>query len=423
MRDKVLIPFLLVILVSFYFFPISFTFFPEGLNTKMLMAIMGIIGFGYDKLQKGVFSISRTVLISALLAVVFSIWCLFSISENATSDTTYSRYWLSFATWLGGAYGVCFLIRELTGGLDLERLSFYLALVCLVQCVLAVWIDSSMALRAFVDRLVVQNQEFIHEVKRLYGIGASLDTAGVRFSVVLVLIAHQLSKNGLAMQSAAKAVFYFVSFAVITVIGSIIARTTWVGAGMGILYMIVSNLQTRRGVMEVRQVAFWLTLFAVVLVTVGISAYLYGHNEAFRANLRFGFEGFFNWAETGVFRTDSTDKLNRIMWIWPKDNRTWIMGTGLFADWAFGTDIGYCRFTLYCGLVGMVLFSIFFIYNGVAFGMRWENVTLLSISLIALTFIIWLKVSTDIFFIYALLFCLDAGKSPEEASPCTSSTT
>ena len=387
----------------------------------MLLAVLGIIFFLYDCLKRGAFSISRPVLVSSILAIVFSIWCLFSIAENATSDTTYSRYWLSFATWLGGAYGVCFLIRELTGGLDLERLSYYLALVCLVQCIMAVWMDNSLTLRTFVDLYIVQDQSFLHTINRLYGIGASLDPAGVRFSVVLVLIAHQLSNNGFAVQSAVKTIFYFVSFAIITVIGSIIARTTWVGAAVGIVYMVFSNLKTKKGMMEVRQIAFWLTLFGVVLVTVGISTYLYDHNEAFRANLRFGFEGFFNWVETGVFRTDSTDKLNRIMWVWPKDTRSWILGTGLFDNWVYGTDIGYCRFTLYCGLVGLVLFSIFFIYNGIAFSMKLDNVTLLSISLIALTFIIWLKVSTDIFFIYALLFCLDDQQRTDVQ--CTSSTT
>ena len=107
------------------------------------------------------------------------------------------------------------------------------------------------------------------------------------------------------------------------------------------------------------------------------------------------------------------------MWVWPKDTRSWIIGTGLFDDWVYGTDIGYCRFTLYCGLVGMVLFSIFFIYNGIAINFSLKHVGLLSLFLIALTFIIWLKVSTDIFFIYALLFCLDK----ENVQTCTSSTT
>ena len=399
-------------MVSLYLFPFSFVFFPEGVNTKMIIAVLGIGFFSFVRIMERRLSISNTVLVSAILAVVFSVWCLFSIAENATSDTTYSRYWLSFATWMGGAYAICSLIREMTGKLDLEQLTFYLTLVCILQCIMALVIDSNPSFAAFVNRYVEQDQDFIKEIRRLYGIGASLDTAGVRFSVVLTLIGHQLSRRGQASRSVPLSVFYFLSFALIVVVGSIIARTTWVGAIAGILYMSLYNLHTDKGVMEGRQVFFWLLLLGVVLVTVSISTYLYYHNPGFRQNLRFGFEGFFNWAETGVFRTDSTDKLNRIMWVWPKDTRSWIIGTGLFDNWVYGTDIGYCRFTLYCGLVGMVLFSIFFIYNGIAISIRMENVALLSVFLIALTFIIWFKVSTDIFFIYALLFCLE---SPEPA--------
>ena len=391
----------------------------------MLMAIVGIVAFGYDKLQENSFSISKTVLISAFLAIVFSVWCLFSISENATNDTTYSRYWLSFATWLGGAYGVCFLIRKMTGHCDLEKLTFYLSLVCVVQCIMALLIDNVPAVQMAIDSTIVQDQEFFQRINRLYGIGVSLDTAGIRFSAVLILIAHQLSRNGTALHSAPKSIYYFTSFAFIVVIGSIIARTTWAGALLGILYMIVSNLVIKQGGMELRQIHFWLLLLGIVVITAAVSTYLYYHNPDFRANLRFGFEGFFNWAETGVFRTDSTDKLNRIMWVWPKDTRSWVIGTGLFADWVYGTDIGYCRFTLYCGLVGLVIFSIFFIYNGFVMARKFPDFTLASLFLIALTFIIWMKVSTDIFFIYALLFCIEpeSESNHTEEHLCESSTT
>lgn len=422
MRARFIIIPILVILTSLYLFPISFFFFPEGVNTKMLVAVLGILAFVWDCVRRGAVSISRQVLISALLAVVFSIWCLFSISVNQGGDTTYSRYWLSFATWLGGAYAVCFCIREMTGEVNLRNLTSVLAAVCVLQCILALVIHNSAPFRQWVDSVVLQDQDFYQEVNRWYGIGAALDTAGVRFSVVLVLIAHQLSRYGKALESTAQSLFFFVAFAVIVLMGSIIARTTWVGGIAGILYMALSNIHIRQGVVEGKQLFFWSLLLGTVILTVSVSAYLYFNNPDFRQNLRFGFEGFFNWAETGVFRTDSTDKLNRIMWVWPQDTRSWIIGTGLFDDWVYGTDIGYCRFTLYCGLVGMVLFSIFFVYNGIAINEQLEHVGFLSLFLIALTFIIWVKVSTDIFFIYALLFCLNAGKN-QPVELCTSSIT
>lgn len=370
----------------------------------MILAVIGIVLFAAECIRKRTFSISETTLASGVIAIIFSVWCLYSITANGTNDSTYANYFMSFATWIGGGYCVCWLLRQFEGRIELEDLIFILTLVCTAQCILALLIDSNPSFQQSVDKVIVQDQEFIQKVNRLYGIGASLDTAGVRFSVILVLMAHQLSTFGKAMNRPPLAIFYFVAYALITIAGSIIARTTWVGSALGLLYMALSYLRVRHGFITTRQAGFWILLAGIILTATMTSVWLYNHNPDFRQNLRFGFEGFFNWAETGVFRTDSTDKLNRIMWVWPTDTRTWIIGTGLFADWIYGTDIGYCRFVLYCGLVGLVIFSIFFIFNGLSIIRLFPGTTYLALILIALTFIIWMKVSTDIFFIYALLF-------------------
>ena len=421
MLKQILISVVLAVLTSFYMFPVSFYFLPEAINSKIILAGFGIVALIYDWASKRVLSIPKCVLYSGLLAFVFSMWCLYSVAANGTDDLIYANYWISFFTWTFGAYAICFLIRKMKGAVDMGNLTFFLATVCLAQCILAVWMDSSPALRQFVDGIFVQGQEFYQEVDRLYGIGASLDTAGVRFSVILVLIAHQLSANEKVINNTALSLYYFIAFIVIVIIGSVIARTTWVGAIMGLVYMLLYYVRLDRGRISRNQIRFWSMFLGLVFISVFICVILYRVNPEYRRELRFGFEGFFNWAETGVFRTDSTDKLNSIMWIWPKDTRTWIIGKGLFDNWVFGTDIGYCRFTLYCGLIGMGLFSLFFVYNSVSLIRRFPKVTLLALTLLAMTFIIWLKVATDIFFIFALLFWLPDENDIENL--CTSSTT
>jgi len=400
---------ILVVVTSFYLFPVSLVFLPESLNTKIILAGFGIVAFLYDGITKKSFNIPRYILYSGLLAFVFSLWCLYCVAANGTDDMSYASYWVSFFTWLFGAYAVCFLIREMTGKLDLGSLSFYLATVCLAQCILAEWIDHSPSFQQAVDRIFVQGQELFHDVKRLYGIGAALDTAGVRFSVVLVLIAHQLSRNEQVIRKPFLSAYYITTFSIVTIIGSIIARTTWIGAALGLLYLVFVYFRTEHGTVSRKQIRFWSLFLSLTLLSVVICVILYRINPEYRNNLRFGFEGFFNWAETGVFSTGSTDKLNQVMWIWPEDTRTWIIGKGLFGNWVFSTDIGYCRFTLYCGLVGLCLFSLFFIYNGLVLLRRFPGIVLMAVALIFLTFIIWVKVATDIFFIYALFYWL-----PEE---------
>lgn len=95
------------------------------------------------------------------------------------------------------------------------------------------------------------------------------------------------------------------------------------------------------------------------------------------------------------------------MWVWPTDTKSWIIGTGLFDGWVYSTDIGYCRFILYCGVIGFGVFALFFIYNALIFAQRYREYNTLFLALLLLTFIIWIKVATDIFIIYALLYCMN----------------
>lgn len=120
------------------------------------------------------------------------------------------------------------------------------------------------------------------------------------------------------------------------------------------------------------------------------------------------------------------------MWIWPEDTQTWIIGSGKIGsrdlnNYDYFTDIGYCRFVFYSGLIGLTLFSIYFIYNGVYFSRYYPRYRYIFLLMIAVTFIIWTKVATDIFQIYALFYVftdeeelyasLDEEEDPKELEP------
>lgn len=405
---KFIIPTLLGILVSFYIFQVQFRFLPSSLNTKIIVAAIGVFLFAIQCIQNHEIRLSRRTLISALIAVGFSLWCLFSITVNGTDDDSYATYWSSFATWLGGAYAVCFFIRQNHHRIDLELLTRYMVCVCIAQCAIALLIDNIPTVKQVVDSLIIGGPEFYDSINRMYGFGAALDSGGVVFSVVLVLIAHQIAQWRNQEENKKFLAYYLIAFIIITIIGNMIARTTTVGAITGLIYILISYIKIQRGgYISGQNLRFYGILATLVFIAVFISVTLYNSSPDFRDNLRFAFEGFFNWAETGEFSTGSTDKLNAVMWIWPEDTRSWIIGTGLFGNFVYSTDIGYCRFTLYCGLVGLVIFSIYFLFNHLSIRSKFRHSNLLALCFIALTFTIWLKVATDIFFIDALLFCID----------------
>jgi len=395
------------IIVSFYFFTINFSFLPLSLNTKVILAVFGVLLLGYNAIVSGKIQITRGLLGAIFLAALFSIICAIAADVNHTVDYAYATYIISFAVWLFAAYTVCLLIKGVHGRVDLYLVGNYLIAVCVAQCILALMIDNIEPFKALVDKFVIQGQEFYDEVDRLYGIGAALDNAGVRFSVVLLILAALVSKNQNIRESKLSLTVYIISFFVILVIGNMISRTTSVGGGLSLAYLVI-NTGIFTFIVKKRFFKFHTVFLSILVVAVAVSTYFYNTNPDFHDNIRFAFEGFFNWVELGEWKTGSTDKLNREMWVWPTDTKTWVIGSGLFDNFVYSTDIGYCRFILYCGVIGLSSFGLFFAYNAIVFGRKNKKYWDLFLFLLALTFIVWFKVSTDIFLVYALFYCIEA---------------
>lgn len=408
MIKKLLVPFILGTIVSFYFFPIGFTFLPGALNSKVLLALFGVCMFLFECMKSRQLELSKDVFRSALIALLFSAVCYISVLINDTGDTSYVTYFVSFFTWVGGAYGVVFLLKKKYGVVDIHLVSRYLLWVAVAQCISCLMIDNIPAFSAFVDAFMNIGQASVREMGRKYGIGSALDAGGVRFAIILVVAAYELCSQVLAKKNFGNALMYILAYFFVILVGNMISRTTTVGGLMGLGYMLLYLFKLNNGVLRSDQIRTFMAVILILAAGIPFLAYLYNTDAAMHSDLRFAFEGFFNWAETGEWRTDSTDKLNGVMWVWPEDTKTWIIGSGIFGGWFYGTDIGYCRFTLYCGLIGFGIFSYFFIYNAILVSRKFPGTNFLALMLMALTFVIWIKVSTDIFMVYALLFCVDA---------------
>ena len=415
---KVLLTAVMTLVMSAYLFPCSVTFLPHAVNSKILVAVFGIFVFVFNGIRNRGLNISEPTLFAGLLAAIFSAWCLFSVTEGSTYDMTYASYIVSFITWMFGAYGACAalsLIFKQEANLDL--VVRFLALACVFQCVMAVIIDNNATVSAFVDRFLDDKLDFYKRGHRLYGIGAAVDPAGIRFSAVLVIMAHLFATSKAVHSNSLYQTSLLLGYTVIVIIGAVISRTTLVGASLGLAYMVIYLFRLRKGgfaTTQMIQIFFW--FFALLAAVLVAAVYFYRTSITFQGYLRFGIEAFFNWVETGEFRTSSTDTLNT-MWTWPSDLKTWIIGRGTYGVYDNGTDIGYCNFTYYCGLVGMVIFSIYFLYCHLVLNRKFNNFLVPSIFLIILTFTVWLKVTTDIFFLNAVLFCTAADKMEIENDP------
>lgn len=207
------------------------------------------------------------------------------------------------------------------------------------------------------------------------------------------------------------------AYVIIAVVGNMVARTTIVGVGLSVIYALITFHPERVSNSFLRLASL---LLVVLVVALPLSVYLYNNNLQFHELSRFAFEGFFNLFENGEWEVGSNEKL-KTMIVFPDNTKTWIMGDGYFTNpyytdptyvgyqpggFYMGTDIGYLRFIFYFGFMGLFAFSYFFVVVAKNCSRKLPEYKMLILFILILGFVIWLKVATDVFLIFALLLCV-----------------
>ena len=415
---------LMTVLTSFYLFPFEFTFFP-GVNTKMAMAGFGLILLAFQLARQRDSLINRDLFQLSLWAGLVSLIGLVAVAWNDTPDYEYASYIVSMWVWLSGAYVVILSMRKIHGIVSVELICRYLIIVCVLQCLIAIAMDQYPSIRQFVDSFLGSTGFMGKMENRLYGIGASLDVAGSRFSVILVLIAYLSMKISTTSQ-AQYIELYLIAFLIIAVIGNMISRTTTVGVIMAICYWLyASKIYTFRFATSIKRITIGWSV--ILLVSIPLTIYWYQTDPSFQANFRFGFEGFFSLVEKGEWDVHSNEIL-RNMYVFPDNLKTWLIGDGYFNNpldvdpfysgiiwrgYYHNTDVGYLRFIYYFGVLGLLVFCLFMCKAGRICMNRFTSYKTLFWMILLVNFIVWLKVSTDIFLVFALFLCVNKEENEE----------
>lgn len=411
---------LIGVLITCSYYSFDLAAWPSGPNTKMIVAVIGLLWFGYDALLRRNVQLPQVMVVGLLFAGLYSIINIFAIEFNATDDYSYANYVTTFLVWIFSVYPAIALIRLTHGAVTLPLITFYLVATTLFQCLTGLIMDNNPGFDEFNAKIVAWDMDFYDRIGRIRCFSTALDFGGVRFSLVLILIMGMLGRDESVRKSKGAMFYLLLSFFVIAGIGNMVARTTTVGVVVGLVILVIYMFGSgpRLGGSGYIIGLFFTTLGLVSVVGV----YLYNTDEYYYNLIRFAFEGFFNLVEKGEFTTDSTEVLES-MWVWPSDTKTWIIGSGIYGDWAYGTDIGYCRLILYSGLAGFVVFAMSFVYYAYYFARKYPRYVWLFVGYLAMTFIVWMKVSTDILMIYAFFFWFTAEESdringiiPEEST-------
>lgn len=227
---------LTLVFTSFFFFPFYFTFLP-GVNTKMMMAALGGILLLVKLAKNGSAQVDKDIFSISLWAALVSLASLLSMVLNNTPDDSYLGYVVSMWVWLAAAYFVVNAIKFTHGSVTIERVCVYLISVGVLQCFLAIAVDTIPVVKAFIDS-ILEGEGFMGKNEdRLYGLGCALDVAGTRFSALLIMIVFLLPKAIQKKKSRFYMVLLLIAFCILVGIGSIIGRTTVVGAILSFGYL------------------------------------------------------------------------------------------------------------------------------------------------------------------------------------------
>ena len=399
---KIILYVLGILIVDLALFPVELTALP-GMNLKMLLAAVGVICFGYNSVKNRSMEISRTLFGLMIISGLMSLTAYASTTINNTTDYVLAIYIISMLVWFFSAYAACLAIKRIHGRIDIPTIGMYLVAVCVMQCILALVIDTVPAFAQFVDRYFFSEYIKTAELRmmhRIYGIGAALDIAGIRFAGSLIILSEIILEFQRDDKKKKYIIWLWILFSFIFVIGNMVSRTTIIGGAIGLANYFFRSVGKN---MTVRKEAFLLPVILVMAVIV--FAYFGRNNSMFYQHLRFGFEGFFNLVENGEWSTHSTDIL-QTMYRWPSELKTWIIGDGLMevdGHFYMFTDVGYIRFIYYFGTIGLSFFIMLYVFalmEGVK--MSREHAIMFGL-LFCLNMIVWFKVATDTFIIFAFL--------------------
>ena len=381
----------------------------------MVMAGIGLLILVKRLAQEGGAIIDKNLFKISLIAIGISLVSMLTMSYNNTNDDSFLTYFISMWVWLGGAYCLVNWLNIAYGYYSVKLICNHLIAVCVIQCLIALIMDSYMPLKSFVDGFI-GGEAFMGKANdRIYGIGAALDVAGLRFAAVAVIIGFILShSDGFSNK---RICCYLFSFFVIAIIGNMMARTTTVGVLIALfcmLYYYFTNNKEKSS----KKVLLWFLLF-LCLIIPGI-VLLYNINDTFYKNIRFAFEGFFSLWEEGEWNVSSNEMLLENMVVFPDNLKTWLIGDGYaanpsndpyyigpaFSGFYKGTDVGYLRFIFYFGVIGTSLLVLLLLKVALACADKFKSYRVMFFLILLVNYIGWFKVSTDIFLTFAPFLCL-----------------
>lgn len=387
-------------------------FIPHSIN--LTFGMMGLLLYlfrsKYNKyLAQKTTQTFRWMIVATAPIVIISIG---SCLTNFSTDFEFVTYPLTLTFALFFSYLVATLFYDVYGKIEARTILGYIFSCQLIYIILAVLMFVSPAVKSLLLPLLKlgETAESIYSMEdgiRLTCFGASFYTAGLINGFVLILLAFYIS---VYKHSQIKLVLLYLFYILITATGMMMARTTLVGAGIGICVLVYYWLKSGK---EIFKTIFYVSL-AIYLLIALISRLSVEAQEIIERLSDFAFELFINFQETGSASTASSDRLIEMYETMPDNFITWLVGdarwVGENGSYYKHVDVGYLRSLFYFGMLGV--FALFYFYASalrrviLKNNMLPQGNMLLFLSLLGYVLVLNLKGPADLFYyIIPFLYC------------------
>lgn len=363
--------------------PLRFHAFPF-VTTRMACGFLGFIYLIKSDYWR-MLNVKGMSIIGSFIAIVFM--SFFTDLLNGTRETFFITYPLSMLIVFAACCFWLNVVKKIYGEVSQELISHFLVMTSLMMILTAVIYFLFPNVEAFLMSLLTDDFIPITEGTdlsfRLNGFGCFGSGCGVIFSVVLAVCAYNIIKKEFR-----DCQFYVVSMILIVAIGSLMARTTIVGASFVFLFMMIKSLGNYKIVIRN---TFIVVTFSFIAVEI-ISSITF--SDELMEQFSYGFEMFFNLADNGHLETNSTNSLSESLEKWPSSIFTWLFGDGLYFmandENYMSVDNAYQRMIFYFGIIGMFLMFRYnyYMYKVTALSMNDKTLPLL---FLMLYFIIGIK--------------------------------
>ncbi|MDR0789421.1 MAG: hypothetical protein LBO06_01355 [Bacteroidales bacterium] len=334
-------------------YPVIFRFLP-GVAFRTVFGVIG--AFVLIIFQRQQFVINNNILKILYTPLPVLVLAIVTNIVNGTAEMQFINLLYSFVLVVLAAYVVTSMIKSVHKRVDFDLISSYIIAAATLQCLLAaaMIIIPSLGTFMFEKLTITEYGNRILSVKdtRLMGVGGQSVSLGIINCFALLMIVDKLKDR----HNIKTSFLLYLLFIFITVVGSMMARTTIIGTLIGLLLLLYFNrFQLQKYFRQIVSVLLFVALLYFVIIPSSTKKQFNGYFE-------YGFEMLYTLDREGELSTASTDELQGMLLIQPDNLKTWLIGDGHFENpldkyrYYMETDVGYFRLIFYFGIFGCIAY-------------------------------------------------------------------